>query len=44
MADVCFGERPDEVVESSIRKQIALLQDLRTRLVSDAVTGAVEVS
>ena len=30
--------------ETAIRKQIALLQELRTRLVSDAVTGAVEVS
>ena len=29
--------------ETAIRKQIALLQELRTRLVSDAVTGAVEV-
>lgn len=29
--------------ESSIRKQITLLQELRTRLVSDAVTGAVEI-
>ncbi len=29
--------------EAAIRKQIALLQELRTRLVSDAVTGAVEV-
>ena len=29
--------------ETAIRKQITLLQELRTRLVSDAVTGAVEV-
>lgn len=29
--------------EAAIRKQITLLQELRTRLVSDAVTGAVEV-
>ncbi len=29
--------------EAAIRKQIALLQELRTRLVSDVVTGAVEV-
>ncbi|MBR3921475.1 MAG: restriction endonuclease subunit S [Kiritimatiellae bacterium] len=29
--------------EAAIRKQISLLQELRTRLVSDAVTGAVEV-
>jgi type I restriction enzyme S subunit len=29
--------------ETAIRKQIALLQELSTRLVSDAVTGAVEV-
>lgn len=29
--------------EAAIRKQITLLHELRTRLVSDAVTGAVEV-
>ncbi len=29
--------------EAAIRKQITLFQELRTRLVSDAVTGAVEV-
>ena len=33
-----------DAAEAAIRKQIALLQELRTRLVSDAVTGAVEVS
>ena len=32
-----------DAAEAAIRKQIALLQELRTRLVSDAVTGAVEV-
>lgn len=32
-----------DAAESSIRKQIALLQELRTRLVSDAVTGAVAI-
>ena len=32
-----------DAAEVAIRKQIALLQELRTRLVSDAVTGAVEV-
>ena len=30
-------------LETACRKQISLLQELRTRLVSDAVTGAVEV-
>ena len=33
-----------DAAEAAIRKQITLLQELRTRLVSDAVTGAVEVS
>ena len=32
-----------DAAEVAIRKQISLLQELRTRLVSDAVTGAVEV-
>ena len=32
-----------DAAEAAIRKQISLLQELRTRLVSDAVTGAVEV-
>ena len=32
-----------DAAEAAIRKQIALLQELRTRLVSDAVTGVVEV-
>jgi type I restriction enzyme S subunit len=32
-----------DAAETVIRKQIALLQEFRTRLVSDAVTGAVEV-
>ncbi len=32
-----------DAAEAAIRKQIALLQELRIRLVSDAVTGAVEV-
>ena len=32
-----------DAAEAAIRKQIALLQELRTRLVSDAVTGTVEV-
>ena len=32
-----------DAAEAAIRKQISLLQELHTRLVSDAVTGAVEV-